>query len=625
MRTAVTSATFPLIAATLLSAAPAAGQTILVTTAIDSADAAFRSSELCGSGAVGDLPGQDGQVSLREALAAANGTSGPQEILFAASLNGQTIQIAFDGDDEDSQTDPLPRLCDGGTTIDGDIDGDGSPDVTIDGRVSLPPGSAAIRIASGGNTVRALQIEDADAAIVLRHAPAADGEPGYAGNIIADNVLVGGRLGIAVQAGGGATGPPGRVTATRVENNVVRRCSQEGISVVTLAPRSVLSDVTIRGNDTSDNDGNGISVLANAGIADSVVERVFIEDNAVRDNGLAGIRVCPLDAATNSRMAGITVSRNAIRARENAGLEIIGGACRATDNYLEITIDDNDFDEQSQGIDVFGGSGCGDGFEASGNRVELSAERNRVTAASGSCWNFGGGLRNAINNEVVASLADNRMESCASAAVAAWGGILGADRNTLTLTVLDSRIENSGRSAISAAGGAGTSDPSDDNVVSLDLEGNESTGSVVFGHALAGVIAGGSRNRLTVSLDGNRSCDAGSADLSCHAAIAGDGMTPVTDRSGNVISVSGSDNALASTDFGGLSSCRDELTNPRPCSCPGDCSEDRAVTVDEIILAVNIALGVAGPDACRAADADASGAVTVDEILTAVTNALSGC
>ena len=60
-------------------------------------------------------------------------------------------------------------------------------------------------------------------------------------------------------------------------------------------------------------------------------------------------------------------------------------------------------------------------------------------------------------------------------------------------------------------------------------------------------------------------------------------------------------------------------------ACVGDCDESGAVTVDEILRAVSIALGAAAPGLCPAADADGSGRVTVDEIVTTVQLALAGC
>ena len=59
--------------------------------------------------------------------------------------------------------------------------------------------------------------------------------------------------------------------------------------------------------------------------------------------------------------------------------------------------------------------------------------------------------------------------------------------------------------------------------------------------------------------------------------------------------------------------------------CAGDCGDDGLVSVDELIVAVNIALGMQPPAQCPAADVDASGGVTIDELVTAVNHALSGC
>jgi hypothetical protein len=59
--------------------------------------------------------------------------------------------------------------------------------------------------------------------------------------------------------------------------------------------------------------------------------------------------------------------------------------------------------------------------------------------------------------------------------------------------------------------------------------------------------------------------------------------------------------------------------------CPGDCSGDGAVTVDEIIRAVDIALGQHPLAGCGSVDRDGSNTVTVDEIVISVDAALRGC
>jgi hypothetical protein len=76
---------------------------------------------------------------------------------------------------------------------------------------------------------------------------------------------------------------------------------------------------------------------------------------------------------------------------------------------------------------------------------------------------------------------------------------------------------------------------------------------------------------------------------------------------------------------------RDFISDPKfsdpfvPVSCPGDCNYDNAVTVDELLTGVGIALDASHLAACVAADPNGDGAVTVDELLGAVDQALAGC
>lgn len=60
-------------------------------------------------------------------------------------------------------------------------------------------------------------------------------------------------------------------------------------------------------------------------------------------------------------------------------------------------------------------------------------------------------------------------------------------------------------------------------------------------------------------------------------------------------------------------------------ACTGDCNADGAVSVNELIVGVNIALGSATVSTCAVFDTDGSGDVTVNELIAAVNNALNGC
>lgn len=60
-------------------------------------------------------------------------------------------------------------------------------------------------------------------------------------------------------------------------------------------------------------------------------------------------------------------------------------------------------------------------------------------------------------------------------------------------------------------------------------------------------------------------------------------------------------------------------------TCGGDCNGDGAVAVDELVAAVQIALGDAASVGCPAVDTNGDLAVTVDELLAAVRHGLEGC
>ena len=72
-----------------------------------------------------------------------------------------------------------------------------------------------------------------------------------------------------------------------------------------------------------------------------------------------------------------------------------------------------------------------------------------------------------------------------------------------------------------------------------------------------------------------------------------------------------------------------EIMRPHEClpeiACTGDCDGDGAVTINELIRGVTIALAIAPIEDCPALDRDRDGTVTVNELISAVNNALGGC
>ena len=60
-------------------------------------------------------------------------------------------------------------------------------------------------------------------------------------------------------------------------------------------------------------------------------------------------------------------------------------------------------------------------------------------------------------------------------------------------------------------------------------------------------------------------------------------------------------------------------------TCVGDCGADGKVTVNEILVGVNIAMDILPMESCAAFDRSGEGYVTIDELIAGVNNALQGC
>jgi len=86
-------------------------------------------------------------------------------------------------------------------------------------------------------------------------------------------------------------------------------------------------------------------------------------------------------------------------------------------------------------------------------------------------------------------------------------------------------------------------------------------------------------------------------------------------------------NAVASTPDGARlpSQCSSGMVTASTNPCPGDCDGNGAVSVAELVTAVNIALGFIDPSECSALDTNHDGHVGVEELVMAVNSALDGC
>jgi hypothetical protein len=102
-------------------------------------------------------PGPDG-ISLQEAVVATNNDPGIWNIQFAPALKGSSIVL-------DSGNIPgLSFLTGGNVTINGDIDGDGKPDITL----TSHSGATTIFVLSGGNTLNGLALQNCGTCVQIQ-------------------------------------------------------------------------------------------------------------------------------------------------------------------------------------------------------------------------------------------------------------------------------------------------------------------------------------------------------------------------------------------------------------------------------------------------------------------------
>jgi hypothetical protein len=64
---------------------------------------------------------------------------------------------------------------------------------------------------------------------------------------------------------------------------------------------------------------------------------------------------------------------------------------------------------------------------------------------------------------------------------------------------------------------------------------------------------------------------------------------------------------------------------PIESTCAGDCNGDWSVTLDELVQAINVALGLTANGICPRLDGNLDGLVAIDEVIKAVGSALDGC
>jgi hypothetical protein len=521
---------------------PVSAATVVVTTNLDIANPPFNTGGLCGSGTVADLPGADGKVSLREAIIAANNTPGEKSITFALSPSDSTIVL----------TGPL-YLCGGHTTLNGDVNGDETPDVMINGEaVTLP--FNVIGVVSSHNTVKNLQV------LALAHNPEVSGisvsvAPAVATTVV-DNTIAHNIVRGSIYIGTGADEfnnrqsiPDVTIKHVRVRDNTVSGSLAFGILASNNGDHNVLTDLTIAGNTVFGN-REGIDVRngwqnffhpKDDGASDNRLD-VTITDNTVTGNGslpnpnpTGGILIfggfnffAPTSISTNNHLTA-QVRNNIVENNVGPGIQTVGGWGGATDNSVDVTIKNNRITGNSNpnapvGISVLGG------LFASSNQVTADLLSNTIEANTGNGIAVISGLLNGSDNDVAVTIRGNTLDNNAGAGILTEGalgvppGPTAPPSGNSSGNILDARIErNTVKNAVSVGtsvfGGLGSFDGSptkvaNNNKVTAIVKDNTVTATQGEGMLLfAGGPGVANSNEVEISVKKNEVCGSAATDI----------------------------------------------------------------------------------------------------------------
>ncbi|MGA3018798.1 MAG: hypothetical protein ABSF62_16890 [Bryobacteraceae bacterium] len=296
-------------------------------------------------------PGPDG-ISLQEAVIATNNDPGTWNIQFAPALKGSTIVV-----DSGPNIKSLSALSGGNVTINGDIDGDGLPDITL---TSQSVAGTGILVFSGGNTLYGLALQNCGICVLIKRPAAATGTT--FSNITLSNLVM---TNIQTEA----------IVLSPVLGEAGVSGSNPAAVTYNTWDHILITNNTISGS--ASGPPLGIDVGLGGTVGDTLQHVIIANNNIVlpmaagaASNGIV-MTVGGGIASTNNQALDSLIASNAISTAPNSnGIRIAAGVGSASDNLIDgmqvianqiqVTGQLLPSSEQPVGIDVAVGDGASD-------------------------------------------------------------------------------------------------------------------------------------------------------------------------------------------------------------------------------------------------------------------------
>ena len=239
-------------------------------------------------------PGPDG-ISLQEAITATNNGPGTWVIQFAPALKGSTIDVYAGG-----QGGGLAPLTGGNVTINGDIDGDGKPDITLANGTGATVGfTAGVQVLSGGNILYGLALRNFSVGVFIQRPSAATGLPPASGRTFS-NITI------------------SNLAITDIQGEGIWLCPTcGGTAAQSSAPpevtRNTWDHLLITGNTITGNDSGPLQgIRLETGNVGDTLQHTTIANNTMAGAGGIDIGVGGEIGSTNDRALDTLIAYNAI-------------------------------------------------------------------------------------------------------------------------------------------------------------------------------------------------------------------------------------------------------------------------------------------------------------------------